>query len=263
MLHDLYSNHQENRSGVDRVIAMNKLIKSKSLSEQAYDSLCDMIAKMEPGQNRLPSEDELARTLGVSRATIREALKYLLMDGVITTIHGKGTFAHPSVFSIKSRMDLSSDFYLVLSKQYEDVDVEIDWIGFVPPSEVFINYFGAEYDNVLSSDWVFYANGVPMLYAKFEICPKYITQNFDLKTNVKSLSQFSAKYMRSRVDYCIKTAKIRSSQIAEEKLGLHDNPYFFSWDERIIDIDDHLVAIGSVYPHPANMEFSTVTRFEI
>ena len=97
---------------------MEKLNRGRTLSEKAYDALCNVIRKMAPGNNRLPSEDDLANNMGVSRATIREALKHLMLDGVTTTIHGKGTFAHPSVFEIENRIDLYSDFYMMLTEHW-------------------------------------------------------------------------------------------------------------------------------------------------
>lgn len=97
---------------------MEKLNRGRTLSEKAYDALCNVICKMAPGNNRLPSEDDLANNMGVSRATIREALKHLMLDGVTTTIHGKGTFAHPSVFEIENRIDLYSDFYMMLTEHF-------------------------------------------------------------------------------------------------------------------------------------------------
>jgi DNA-binding LacI/PurR family transcriptional regulator len=44
-----------------------------------------------PGQ-RLPAEVDLARELGVSRGTVRHALRVLLSDGVIHTVAGRGSF---------------------------------------------------------------------------------------------------------------------------------------------------------------------------
>ena len=44
-----------------------------------------------PGQ-RLPAEVELARQLGVSRGTVRQALTTLLKEGLLRTVPGRGTF---------------------------------------------------------------------------------------------------------------------------------------------------------------------------
>lgn len=42
---------------------------------------------------RLPSETELERLYGVSRVTVRQALRDLQDDGLLHKVHGKGTFA--------------------------------------------------------------------------------------------------------------------------------------------------------------------------
>ncbi len=44
---------------------------------------------------RLPSEFELAKQLGVSRSTLREALRILEDENVVIRRHGVGTFVHP------------------------------------------------------------------------------------------------------------------------------------------------------------------------
>ena len=48
-----------------------------------------------PGQ-QIPSENELCQQLSVSRVTLREALRELVRDGMLTKVQGKGTFVAPN-----------------------------------------------------------------------------------------------------------------------------------------------------------------------
>ncbi|WP_082234142.1 GntR family transcriptional regulator [Halobacillus massiliensis] len=51
-------------------------------------------------KEKLPSEFQLSKSLGVSRATLREALRILEEEGIVTRRHGVGTFVNPKpVFS--------------------------------------------------------------------------------------------------------------------------------------------------------------------
>src|SRR5918998_5830024 len=64
---------------------------------QRYEQIAERLAAdirsglYAPGE-RLPSERELAKTLEVSRASVREALASLQLQGVVETRHGAGTF---------------------------------------------------------------------------------------------------------------------------------------------------------------------------
>src|SRR5436190_6279567 len=61
--------------------------------EQIAERLADDIRSglLAPGE-RLPSERELARAMEVSRASVREALAALQLQGVVETRPGAGTF---------------------------------------------------------------------------------------------------------------------------------------------------------------------------
>lgn len=67
------------------------------LSQQARHYLREMIegGSYQPGE-RLPSQDELAAQLRVSRLTLRDALRSLEQEGVVQVKHGVGTFVSPS-----------------------------------------------------------------------------------------------------------------------------------------------------------------------
>jgi GntR family transcriptional regulator len=51
----------------------------------------NILARLEPGQP-LDSERRLAEQLGMSRVTIRRALDHLEQEGLVTRVHGSGTY---------------------------------------------------------------------------------------------------------------------------------------------------------------------------
>ena len=73
--------------------------KKAKLSEQTSDRLYEMIVdehRYMPG-SKLPNENELSETLGVSRTTLREAISFLVAQGVLDIRRGKGTFVAESL----------------------------------------------------------------------------------------------------------------------------------------------------------------------
>jgi GntR family transcriptional repressor for pyruvate dehydrogenase complex len=70
-----------------------KPIKAKRVSDQAYEQIRDLIfrGQLKPGDQIMP-ERELAQALGVSRPTVREAIKRLVTMGLLEHRQGQGTF---------------------------------------------------------------------------------------------------------------------------------------------------------------------------
>ena len=68
--------------------------KRAKLSEQTADRMYEWIVEERryPPGSKLPNENELSEAVGVSRTTLREAISFLVAQGVLEIRRGKGTF---------------------------------------------------------------------------------------------------------------------------------------------------------------------------
>ena len=72
-------------------------VKHSTVAEKIFKMLHSQIlsGKLKPGE-RLPSQDKLAKQLGVSRNTLREAIYKLMVMGLLSTKQGSGTIVNIS-----------------------------------------------------------------------------------------------------------------------------------------------------------------------
>jgi DNA-binding FadR family transcriptional regulator len=92
------------------VVFMSK--RKKILAETIADDILAMITidkKFAPG-DKLPNENELSSELGVSRTTLREAIRILVAHNVLEIKRGKGTFItnNPNFYEHFNLSELSS-----------------------------------------------------------------------------------------------------------------------------------------------------------
>ncbi len=81
------------------------MIYHSSTSQKLHENLGEIIASTLPG-DRLPSEPDLARKLGVSRATLREAMRTFETQGKIRRRQGSGTYVTHPTQVIESGLEL-------------------------------------------------------------------------------------------------------------------------------------------------------------
>jgi GntR family transcriptional regulator len=85
-----------------------------SLTEQVKTLLKQRINDLASDDGRIPSENDLANRLGVSRTTIRDALSRLELEGIIYRKQGAGTFINEASLQIKSRLEEIWDYEAML-----------------------------------------------------------------------------------------------------------------------------------------------------
>ena len=170
---------------------------------QVIDRLKSDIEKGVYQENeKLPSEFELSKSLGVSRATLREALRLLEEENMIVRRHGVGTFVNPKPVFTSGIEQLAS-----ISSMIEKAGMKPGTIFMSAtesePNEDDINKFqiGMD-DNVIVIERVRTADGEPVVYCIDNVPAKYLPKQF---LENEDLSLFSAleKSGNIRIAYAI------------------------------------------------------------
>lgn len=108
----------------------SKLSTSSNLSAKSIDAILDLIrtGKLRHGE-KLPAQDELAKVLGISRTSLREAFKELSYRGIIVSRHGHGTFVADNMISeretIEARRLVEPGMAALATERCSDDDVRL------------------------------------------------------------------------------------------------------------------------------------------
>ena len=142
------------------------VIDTSTRSARVKDHLLDYMDnnRLGPGE-QLPSEAEMAKTLGVSRNTIREAYITLEAEGFIIRKHGIGTFvARPSKVK-ESLIDGLMGFPQRITSSGYTHDYEIICRGHVIPSAEISNILQTKpNEKVLQFKYIQYAGSAPAIF---------------------------------------------------------------------------------------------------
>lgn len=84
--------------------------------------LAALIAKM-PAGSRLPSEPDLAADLGVSRATLREAMRMFETQGLIRRRQGSGTYVVGKIQALDSGLEVLESIETIARRQHLEISV--------------------------------------------------------------------------------------------------------------------------------------------
>ena len=86
-------------------------LKTKPLSDEAKEAIYKYIKSLDlTKETKLPSEENMAQLLGVSRITIRTALNELALEGIVFRRQGKGTFVNKEALKMKAQLNPIKQF---------------------------------------------------------------------------------------------------------------------------------------------------------
>lgn len=239
-----------------------KIERGKTLAEQVYGALCERIRTMPAGDNRLPSEEDLSREYGVSRAVIREACKELIAQGYVNKGAGRGMMAHPSAFAMENRVDQNSDFRSLLAQKYQQVDLEITNIGVLTePRMEGAHPWKYEDGEIYAMDWTYLGDGKRVIHGKFEF-PVSVFKKLPPKDFwVSDLPEFSERFMKTAISYCAMYVKCGFNAEAARMFDVGEERPIQCWEETLFDIEDQPVGYSTFFLHPDEVVMSVLTKF--
>lgn len=152
---------------------------SRHLYLQVIDRLKGDIEKgVFKEKEKLPSEFELAKLLGVSRATLREALRLLEEENIIVRRHGVGTFVNPKPVFTSGIEHLTSISSMIRTAGMEPGTIYLSSTESLPSDEDIKRLHCNKDETVITIERVRTANGVPVVYCVDKVPTKYLPADF-------------------------------------------------------------------------------------
>ena len=138
-------------------------------------------------KEKLPSEFELSRQLGVSRATLREALRVLEEDGIVVRRHGVGTFVNPKPVFSSGIEQLNSVTEMIKQAGMIPGTVHLTSSIKTATEEDQRKFHGITFEEVHQFERVRTANGQPVVFCIDKI-PTTIVKEYQLNKNESLLN---------------------------------------------------------------------------
>jgi GntR family transcriptional regulator len=191
---------------------MQKIPPSGSRSDQVKIYLRDYIQANDLSDgDQLPSESAIAKNLGVSRNTLREAYIELENEGVIVRRHGIGTFVAPS-----ARISDSLNTFAPFSKMIKDSGYQPHFetlsTGVEPPPVDVIKLFDVPAGTPIHFiKRIVCAGKKPVIYVEDYFSPEIETTTLDWRAFDGDLVEFLSSQLKLPLHYF--QSKIRAAAL--------------------------------------------------
>lgn len=162
-------------------------------------------------KEKLPSEFELSKKLGVSRATLREALRILEEEHVIIRRHGVGTFVHSKPLFLSGIEQLNSVTKMIEQANMAPGTIFLSSQVLMPSEDDTKRFHLAEGQELFYFERVRTANGQPIVYCIDKIPMDILPTSFSHQQ--ESMFDLLEKNSGSVISYAVTDI---------EPIGYHD-----------------------------------------
>jgi GntR family transcriptional regulator len=232
---------------------MLERLDNRPLAAKVRDTILQAILSQSFDGGRLPSEDDLATMLNVSRTTIRTALHSLEQDGIITRRRALGTTVNQHVRPDLVALQQLAGFDWLLREKGHKVRVDVNWTREPVSAEIRDLFHSDAQGEGLLTEKLFFADGQLAIYVRDLVPWEEIARPPRGKLSA-SLFEFSARHLREPIDHAI--VEIEPAVKRNEgttKLAIAEGDPFARLHERhyaqdgrpvahsLIDVDDKFI----------------------
>jgi GntR family transcriptional regulator len=197
-----------------------------------------------PAESRLPSEPDLAKRMGVSRATLREAMRSFEGQGLIRRRQGVGTFVVAKVPVLDSGLEVLESIETLAQRTNLSVnmgELEVQQVDADEDHAAALNVPVGT--NLIRVGRVIYTENRPIAFL-VDILPGDILSMAEIENGFTGsvldlvLSRGDLKLMQSRTEIRAIGATpevARALQIQRDDVLLHFVAYLYSNDGRVVD----------------------------
>jgi GntR family transcriptional regulator len=222
--------------------------------------LSALINKTPAGQ-RLPSEPELSKQLGVSRATLREAMRSFEAQGLIRRRQGSGTFVVGRIQALDTGLEVLESLDTVAKRMGLEVSVSDLAIETIQADDEQANVLKVSPDSKLTRvRRVIRAEGRPVAYL-VDILPEEVLQLKDLPSDFKgSVLDFLLGRGDSLVSSRTNVSAIGASADVAKQLEIQRGDVLLHFHAQLFDAGNRVVDYSLSYFIPGYFHFHIVRR---
>ena len=217
-----------------------------------------------PVGNKLPAEPELARQLGVSRATLRESMRTFETEGKIRRKQGSGTFVTQISTIIESGLEKLESIENLASKNNLPVTMgECQIENRLATDEEIRALNGSAGDLIWSVNRVIHAEGRPVAYL-IDILPMDIFLNEELTNSfsgsildlILKQGRFSPQFSLTEIN-CV-----TASHNIARSLGIQRGDALLYFSSQLFDGNDSIIAYSHSYFLPGYFRFHLIRKID-
>ena len=234
-----------------------------SPSQRLHAQLAEIITGTEPGE-RLLSEPELARSLGVSRATLREAMRTFEGQGVIRRRQGVGTFVVSHTHVMDTGLEMLQSIETLASKI--DLDVSMGDLRIKPihADAELAEIFGLEEGaSLVKVTRVIFAKERPVAFLT-DILPENVLTAEDLEFGFTG-SVLDLMLKRGKPSLAYSLAEVRAAAAESgvaRALQIQRGDVLLNLVSSLISTNGQVVDYSNGYFLPGYFRFNVVRRVE-